>query len=192
MLLNPCWLVTLLASEEQRATVLFSFSAAKCQLMFPHHAPNTVTTSRHLSPQQQRGQCLYGAILKGSYLAKVFSMLARAGEDTGCVSYRDDMNLLGWTAPGSPQARHCNRGLFTSNPPLLSTTLSILCVCLLLYLLTVLNKPRRNAQAAIFPVLARSQTRINSRVVMLPSGTDSRLVFTITECLTKDKLAFTS
>lgn len=86
-------------------------------------------------------------------LAKVFSIVALVGEDTGCVSYRDDMNLRCWTPLASPQARHCNRGLFTSNTLLLSRTLSNLCVGFLLYLLTVLNKPRRNAHAAIFPGL---------------------------------------
>lgn len=159
VLLNPCWLVTLLANEQQRATVLFSFSAAKCQHTIAQHAHHAGIVSGD-NFAQQRGQYISGAILKSSCLAKVFSMLAVTGEDTGCVSYRDDMNLLCWTPPASPQAWHCNRGLFTSNTLLLSTTLNIRCACLLLYLLTVLNKPRRNAQAAIFPALARLHTHI--------------------------------
>ena len=152
MLLNPCWLVTLLAaSKRQRTTVLSSISDSKCQLVFLRRARRAGCTSRPLPTPQQRGQYLHGAILKSSYSAKVFSMLAWTEGNTGCVSYRDDMNLLCWTPPGRPQARHCSRGLYASNPPLVSATLSILCVCFLLYLLTVLRKPRRSAEAAIFP-----------------------------------------
>lgn len=99
-------------------------------------------------------------------------MLAWIGDN----SYRDDMNLLSWTPPDSPQARHCSCGLLTSNTLLLSTTLSILCVCFLLYLLTALNKPRRSAQAAIFPALARSQDTV------LHSWNGLRVVFLNNKC----------
>lgn len=102
-------------------------------------------------------------------------MLALTEEDTGCVSYRDDMNLLCWTPPDTPQARHCSRSLYASNPLLVSATLSNLCVCFLLYLLTVFSKPRRSAQAAILPAPARSHTRMYSREQMLPSWTAEEL-----------------
>lgn len=151
-----------LASWETEDNYFFLISSAKWPYIFTHRAHNAATTTRHLSTQQQRGQRLFGAILDGLYLAKVFSMLALTDEDTGCVSYRDDMNLLCWAPPDSPQARHCNLCLYASNPLLISATLSILCVCFLLYLLTVLNKPRRSAEAAIFPPLARSHTRMYS------------------------------
>lgn len=88
-----------------------------------------------------------------------FSMLALV-----CSSYRDDINLRCWAPLSSPQARHCNRGLYASSPLLVSLTLSILWVCFLLYLLTLLNKPRRRAQAAI--VLSAAPHTLG---LMLPS-----------------------
>lgn len=69
------------------------------------------------------------------------------------MSYRDDMNLLSFTPPDSPHAWHCKNGRVASKTLWLSTMLSTLCVCLLLYLLTALSKPRRSAQAAIFCVV---------------------------------------
>ncbi|TNN34536.1 hypothetical protein EYF80_055304 [Liparis tanakae] len=58
------------------------------------------------------------------------------------------MNRCCWTPPGSSaQARPWTRGRNRSSP---SAPLRILCACFLLYLLTALRKPRRNAQAAIF------------------------------------------
>lgn len=83
------------------------------------------------------------------------------------VSYRDDINLFCWTPPSSPQARHCNRGLYTSKLMLMSVTLSILWECFLLYLLTPLSSPLRSAQAAIFPFCLSDRKR--TQTGMLPS-----------------------
>lgn len=61
VLLNPRWLVTLLASEQQRTTALSSLSAVQPPLMFAHRAHNA---GSRVSAQQRRGQSLNGAILK--------------------------------------------------------------------------------------------------------------------------------
>lgn len=146
--------------------------------------------SAHDNTHRLTLQCLCpGATRNITFSATHFSMLASTWGAQRCVPYRDDMNLLCWTPPASPQARHGNRGLFNSNTPLLllSTTLSILCVCFLLYLLTEFNRPRRNAQAAIFPALARVHTRVYERTRMLRSRNDFRAVHTIIKWLQKDK-----
>ena len=142
-------------AEQQRTTVPFCFlllrisSCPNTGLIMWTPTPATCPLNIKLQP----GSFFRGAILKTWYLAKVFSMLASAGEDTSCVSHRVDMNLTSGAPPVSPQLRHCGRCLNASKPLLLSATLSILWVCFLLYLLTVLHKPRRSAEAAIFPAL---------------------------------------
>lgn len=69
-------------------------------------------------------------------------------------TYRDDINLVCWKF-NKPQDEHGKRSLFSSSPLLYSITLNILCTRFLLYLLTVDQRPRRIAHAAIFPLVAQ-------------------------------------
>lgn len=103
------------ANDQERAIALFSFSAAKCQNMIVHQAHNASTFFEgSVHSKQQQTQCINGATLKSSYLAKIFSMLAlmvvrhwlrllpwgheppqlnTAGHSTGSALYRWSVHL---------------------------------------------------------------------------------------------------